>query len=321
MLIKNNNENLYFKPNIKKIYKENTIPKMLNQNNISFKGPVNKNGLKFICNIASKTCQSKNANQITFTELQTKTICNFMQNCSYGYADFIKKQLPFNIQNLYYKKDKNSEQSYVKCDISYQLPKQEHIGACQNLAKQLYDYLNTQEIFINNKNNTKKFDINIAKGLYLSKYDRMSHFIVTISPAEGTYLIKPQIILDPSFNTIAHYNPITFPKYMSFKSFEISKMENMQNTFSLESNLKQPFGFAKDLLKKCPDYLHNNLVYFDFNNGKTNFYIHSNVMNPVKTTVPRESLQIDLSYLENIEDTIQHHIRRSEYEVPHLFNN
>ena len=66
MIIKNNNENLYFKSNINKIYKKNTVQKILKQNNIAFKGPVNKNGLKFICNVASRTYRPKNTNQIPF---------------------------------------------------------------------------------------------------------------------------------------------------------------------------------------------------------------------------------------------------------------
>lgn len=321
MLIYNNDAPLFTACGAKKTYNakplNNLSLKELKQDTISFSGPkINRNGIEFFCNVALKTIQSKKTNQATLTQFQKNIICSFMQNCSYGYADFIKKQLPFNIQSLAYKENKKSDKSYMQCNIGYKNPSNEHIGACQNLAKQLYDYLNTQEIFAN------EFDINIAKGIYFAKYDRMSHFFVTLCPKDTKSIMsKPQIILDPSFNTIAHYNPVTFPKYMFAKPFDTSQMQNMQNTFSLENNLKQPFGFAKDLIKKCPDNLHDNLVYFDFNNGKTNFYINSNVMNPFMTIIPRENFKIDLSYLENIEDTIQHHIQRGEYEAPHLFDN
>lgn len=320
MLIENNNvagQVICCAKNHQNLNNKKTLSlKYLEKDTISFSGPINQNGVKFFCNVALRTLRTEASKQITLTQSQRKTICDFMQNCSYGYADFIRKQLPFSIQSLSYKEDKKTTKSYTQCNINYQASSEEHIGACQNLAKQLYDYLNTQEIF------TSEFDINLTKGLYLTQHDKMSHFFVTLCPIKSKSIMsKPQILLDPSFNTIAHYNPITFPKYMFAKPFETSQMQNMQNTFSLENNLRQPFGFAKDLLKKCPDNLHNNLVYFDFNNGKTNFYINSNALNPFMTTIPRDSLQIDLSYLENIENIIQHHIQRGEYEAPHLFDN
>lgn len=313
MIIKNNNENLYFKSNINKIYKKNTVQKILKQNNIAFKGPVNKNGLKFICNVASRTYRFKNTNQITFTQLQRKTICDFMQNCSYGYSDIVKHQLPYKIQSLYIKKNKNEKETYTQCNIKYELPKNQHIGACQNLAKQLYDYLNKK------KEITDEFDLTISKGLYASKHDRMSHFFVTLSPKDPkTFLVKPQVVLDPSFNTVVNYNPITFHKYMFAKPFNIDNLKDIQNIFSLENNVKQPFGFAKELLKKCPEKLHNNLIYFDFSDGKTNFYIHSNSVTPFMTNIPRENLKIDLSYLENIEENIENQVKKGEYEPPKL---
>ena len=287
--------------------------KYLKNDTVSFSGPVNKNGIELFCNVALREIKTGKPTQITFTQIQKKIISDFMKNCSYGYSDIIRQQLPYKIQSLYFKKNKTSKDSYTQCNIKYQLSHNQHIGACQNLAKQLYDYLcKKREI-------TDEFELNISKGLYSSKYDRMSHFFVILSPRDTkVLLVKPQIILDPSFNTIMHYHPMSFHKYMFAKPFNLDKLKGFQNIFSLEDNCKQPFGFAKELLKKCPDNLYNNLIYFDFNNGKTNFYIHTNSINPFMTTIPRENLKIDLSYLESIEEKIKHQVKKGEYEAPKL---
>lgn len=293
--------------------KETLSLKYLKKDTVSFSAPVNQNGIKFFCNVISRTLKSNCENKITLTSIQKKIISNFMTNCSYGYSDIVKHQLPYKIQSLYVKKNKNEKEAYTQCNIKYELPKNQHIGACQNLAKQLYDYLNKK------KEITDEFDLTISKGLYASKHDRMSHFFVTLSPKDPkTFLVKPQVVLDPSFNTIAYYNPITCQKYMFAKPFNLDNLKDIQNIFSLENNVKQPFGFAKELLKKCPEKLHNNLIYFDFSDGKTNFYIHSNSVTPFMTNIPRENLKIDLSYLENIEEDIENQVKKGEYEPPKL---